>query len=136
MFPGAPRNATELALHGKIRARLAGMPADDRRVAIASAIADPSGIIADAIFSGPPLLTGLTPAEYNMRLDAWRRARFPEQYDRAERLKKATQALERGAASFFGMIDEAETSEAIAARAASETTAAVTAALSEQGSSW
>jgi hypothetical protein len=114
--PPPPANAVDAMLHGEIRARLAKMSDEER----ASAIASGDDHIIAAYLHGPAMLTGASEAEREMHRRAWQRAKFPAEIDRAERLKKAMAAMERGASLLLQFVAGLTDAEAIGKAEAAE----------------
>lgn len=65
-----------------------------------------------AVLRGPAFLTGLSEAELAVRQSTWRRIRFPEEFNRENRLKKAMEATEAAGRSFLTFVKSVADGEA------------------------
>jgi len=107
-------DAVSAQLDGEMRSALLRMSSADRtRLVVGSIKAGDDGV-ALATLRGHSALTGLSEQEKSTLLDAWRRARFPIEADRAERLNKAVAAVERAGTVFGDFVGQISPSRSAA----------------------
>lgn len=119
--PPAPKATA--ALQSEIRARLAQMPKPDRDKLLNEALKAADDTILSAVLAAPPMLSGMAVTEHNMRVEQFRRSRFPKEANRLDRLQRAVEAIDRGGTSLVAFIEAAASSPA--AQAAEAATAKV-----------
>lgn len=88
----APKNSP---YSGEIRAGIKAMTRDERVKTINEALKNNEDEVIAAILHGPLLLTGMQEGEREYFRTYWRAKRFPQEVEREQRLKKATEILER-----------------------------------------
>jgi hypothetical protein len=125
--PPVPGNQLIAALEAESRSALRSMGAKHRGRVIHSAIENGDDVVVGAILRGPPMLSGLTDAEREMRRSVWRKKRHPGVLDREERLGRAVAALERGGSGLIALV--ADITDSPSAKRAAATAAAAHAAI-------
>jgi hypothetical protein len=100
---------------------------------MASAIKDNDGATLGVVLRAPAWLSGHSAVELEMRVDDWRRRHAATQANRLGRLRKAIDALDRGANALVGYVRHVADSPGakIAEAAAARTAAAIAAATPE-----
>jgi hypothetical protein len=116
--PAVPRGAPPL--QAEIRQRLAAMTEKQRTEAINSAIKTGNDLILSAVLSAPALLSGMSDMQHALRVEQFRRARYPAEADRIDRLQKAIEAIDRGSEMLVSFIKSAATPEALSAESKHE----------------
>lgn len=101
-----PPRPTDPHLASEIRARLAALPEDKRRDTLAAAAKDGDEAILGAILNAPAMLTGMGPAEWELRRIEWQRKRHPAETARLERLQKAVEAHDRAGRVFVSYVND------------------------------
>ena len=96
--PEAPLNM----LASEIRARLAGLPAEERQRVLNEADDATIGAISNA----PHWLSGLSKSQLDLSHRAWSEKKFPEQNERLRRIGKALDAARRVGVSFQSYVDD------------------------------
>jgi hypothetical protein len=111
--PAEPKGVPDAMLRAEIRSALAAMPQDKRSKAVFQAVEDGDDDVVGAALTGPVLLTGLGVAEREAIRDRWRRKRYPDQVERATRLRAALADLDRGGSLLLQFISGLTDGEAI-----------------------
>jgi len=110
-------DAVAAAADSEMRAALRSMSSADRtRLVVGSIKGDDDGVALPAL-RGHPALTGLSEQEKGTLLDAWRRARFPVEADRYQRLNMAVAAVERAGTVFGDFVGQISPSRSAAGNA-------------------
>lgn len=133
MVPEAPSDEIALQIEAQIRDRLATMDHDARAKLIAQAIRSGDDATIAAIARGPAWLAGLGDAEAAMRLDQWRRKKFPQEVERLARLKRAIGVTEIAGKSLVAFIRHIADGPTASVAAAADRAAAVVAAAEAAG---
>jgi hypothetical protein len=129
-------DAGALQIESEVRQRLAAMTNEDRAEAISKAISDGDELTIGAITRGPAWLSGLSKVEVEFRRGQWWQKRWPAEYARLERLKRAEECVDRAGKSMVAFVRRiadqpgAALAEAAAAKVA-EAMAAVKASAEE-----
>lgn len=90
----------------EMRAALRSMSSADRTRLVVGSIKANDAAVALPALRGHSALTGISEQEKSTLLDAWRRARFPAEADRAERLNKAIAAVERAGTVYGAFVQQ------------------------------
>ena len=93
----------------------------NRRLSPDALAAGDEAIVA-AVLTAPPLLSGLSPGEYGLRLAEWRLRNHGAELERMGRLRKALTDVERAGPLLTGFVDSLTDAELV--RAAEETSRA------------
>jgi hypothetical protein len=91
-----PALTTDKVLASEIRSRLATLKPEDRDKALAD------DVVMSAAANGPAFLSGLSPAQLDMQIATWSRAKYPAESDRLRRIGKALDAARRAGAEGDG----------------------------------
>ncbi len=111
--PPPPRDAHAVMLDTEIRQSLARMSDDDRAKAVARAFDENDDTVIGAVLRGPAMLSGMPQSIHGMTRHRWRAAKFPNEVDRVERLRKAVEAVDRGGNSLIKYVDDIANSPAV-----------------------
>jgi hypothetical protein len=99
-------------MEAEIREALRCMPEKDRAAALAKAIAVGDDVIAGPVLRGPPMLSGLSSAELEVRRSVWRQKRHPQAFDREQRLGRALTMIDTGGKALVSFVEAAASSPA------------------------
>ncbi len=124
--PAAPEDEVGLGIERSMIERFATMDAAARSKIISAALERGDDATLGAALRGPAWLVGMSDTEQATHREKWRRKRFPDLCERADRIKRAVAATERGGQLLVEFADSFSGSDAAHAE---RTAAAATAAL-------
>jgi hypothetical protein len=101
----APPPAGDPAIIAAMRARLPTMKPAERKKVIHDAIKNNDAATMFATLAVPGWMIGERDHAHNLRLCAWQRVTFPNEFNRIRRLKHAQRVLDIHARSFMGWVD-------------------------------